>query len=105
MTRPRIACVLMSLTFAILLSGALGAESAAPAILLTAPARSAVETDQESISLRGTVTSGAPLASVYLVSQYGQRGAGRWSATTSDRAEWTIPNVALRIGVNLLTVT
>jgi hypothetical protein len=105
MTRPRFACVLMSLTFPILLNGAIGAEPAAPSISLTTPARSAVETDQESISLRGSVTSAAPLASVHWVNQFGQRGAGRWSATSGDSAEWTAPKVALRMGVNLLTVT
>src|SRR5579871_3081712 len=106
MARPRAGCILTSLIFTgILSNGAIGAESAAPAIQLTAPARPTVETDQESIVLRGTVTDSARLASVHWVNQFGQRGAGSWSASTGDRAEWTVPKVALRIGVNLLTVT
>jgi hypothetical protein len=105
MPRPRLTRIVCSLTAAILLNAASLAPAAAPAISLTAPARGVLETDQESITLRGVAAGETPLVNVRWINQFGQRGSGHWSVPAGGQSQWTLSKVGLRLGVNLLTVT
>ncbi len=72
---------------------------------LVSPATSAVETSEASITLQGSATTENGLASVQWVNQFEQRGRGTWVENPQHVAAWTVPNIALRPGVNLVTVT
>jgi hypothetical protein len=87
-----------------LLSGPLLAQGEGPAIRLTSVARPAFETVESSVALEGTAVADGGLANILWVNQFEQRGRGTWAAGTQTTT-WTISDIPLHLGVNLLAVT
>ena len=87
-----------------LLSGPLLAQGESPSIRLTSVPGTAFETDEPSITLEGSAIAAAGLANIHWVNQFEQRGRGSWSAG-AQTASWTVADIPLRPGINLLTVT
>lgn len=85
--------------------GSLIAEVRDPSIALSIPATSAVETSQSLITLQGSATTENGLANIRWVNQFGQRGRGTWVDNPQGRASWTVSDIALRPGINLITIT
>ena len=77
----------------------------APAISLSSPAKNVWETDQPSIPLQGSVTVAGSVSNVVWVNQLGNRGTGTWASTGDGKANWTVANVPLRMGINHISVT
>jgi hypothetical protein len=88
----------------VLLSGPLIAQSDNPSIKLTSSSATAFETEESSIALEGSATAGNGLTSVHWVNQFEQRGLGSWSGTAQQTATWTVSDIPLRPGINLITV-
>src|SRR5450432_2127870 len=104
MSRSGIFRTFGSVCFIALFGSAVAAAAAHPAIRLTNPARSSFETVQESVTLTGTVITDHPVSSVSWVNQFGQRGSGSWRNGAQGESTWTLSDVALRGGLNLITV-
>jgi hypothetical protein len=100
---PCLVCIVVSTVLIALFVDPRLANAAAPTISLTAPATPATETDQSSITLSGSATSDAGLNSVRWVNQFEQRGTG--TSSGSAQSTWSVANIPLRPGVNLVTVT
>jgi hypothetical protein len=104
---PRLRAVSLEILW-IVLSGCL---VAAPpgSISLTSPSTAASETEAGSIDLKGSVNSEKPIVNVLWVNQFGQRGSGVWVAgkpgSATSSASWSVPQLPLRPGINLIAVT
>lgn len=86
-------------------SGELLAAGRSPSLVLISPATAAVEISQASVTLQGSAATESGLANVRWVNQFGQRGHGTWVENPQHEASWTVADIALRPGINLLTVT
>ena len=90
----------------ILLISAAAAQTAGPAISLTRPSAASLETVETSITLSGSATTGSGLMRVYCVDQFSERHEGSLGdGGQHGAASWTVPDIVLHPGVNLLTVT
>jgi hypothetical protein len=87
------------------LSGPVLAQGEGLAIRLTSNARPAFETAQSSIALQGTAVAEGGLANIHWVNQFEERGRGTWVAGAQRTATWTVSDIPLHPGINLLTVT
>ena len=105
MLRSRAIPILSCAALAFLWSGSLAASGRYPSIQLISPATPAVETSQFSMTLQGSVVTENGLANVHWVNQFGKSGRGTWVENAQREASWTVPEIALRPGVNLVTVT
>ncbi len=88
--------------------GALTAQAVTgPSLRVTLPSATTWETEESSINLEGLAEAEFGLVNVLWVDQFGDRGTGAW--TYGDwggrTCHWTIENVPLRVGINLITVT
>src|SRR5450631_64053 len=97
--------ILSCAALAFLWSGSLAAAGRYPSIQLISPATPAVETSQFSMTLQGSAVTENGLANVHWVNQFGKSGRGTWVENLQREASWTVPEIALRPGVNLVTVT
>lgn len=79
--------------------------AAAGPVNMTSSGSTTLETSQNAITLHGTVTSEAPIASLHWVNQFEQRGVGTYAGSVQAAVTWTAPNIALRHGINLITIT
>lgn len=84
---------------------ALYGSAAAIPVNLTSSGSTSLETAQSTVTLHGTVTTQTPTARVSWVNQFGQRGTGSLTGSATGASEWTAPDIALRHGINLITVT
>ena len=76
-----------------------------PIIRLSSPSRYVTQTEQSSISLEGTVSSQTPLASAQWVNQFGQRGPVTLPANAQGTIVWSITDLPLHVGTNLLAIS
>ena len=105
MFRSRAIPILSCAALAVLWSSSHAAAGRYPSIQLISPATPAVETSQFSMTLQGSAVTENGLANVHWVNQFGKSGRGTWVENPQREASWTVPEIALRPGVNLLTVT
>src|ERR1700733_2809082 len=70
----------------------------------TSHAATSWSTAASSVTLQGTTTAHAALANVHWVNQFGQRGRGTWVSSGAQTSHWTVTDVPLRAGVNLISV-
>jgi hypothetical protein len=86
-------------------AGVLMAQTSAPSVSLSNSSTSAWETDRSSIDLEGTVKGLGDISNVVWVNQVGKRGVGTWTVTGAGVASWEVRDLALRPGINQITVT
>jgi len=75
--------------------------AASPSLSLTTPASASFETENSSLSVEGTANTGATPVGVQWVDRFGQRGSG----TVVGAHSWSVADIPLKLGVNLITVT
>ena len=95
----------ISFALLLVLSGSLLAQPFSSSISLTSPSARASETEALSIDLKGSVNTENALSRVLWVNQFGQRGSGSWVAAGQRTASWTVPDIPLHAGINLIAVT
>jgi Astacin (Peptidase family M12A) len=88
-----------------LFAGVLVAQTSAPSVRLGGSSTNQWETDQTSVDLQGTAKGLGDLNNVVWVNQFGQRGVGTWTVTGAGVANWEVRDIALRPGINQITVT
>ena len=99
------ACAAFAALYILLVTPA-AAQATDPSIRLTRPSIASLETVETSLTLSGSARTSGRLVRVYCVDHFAQRHEGSLGDTGQHgTSSWTVPDIGLHSGVNLLTVT